>query len=128
VSLLIPDESLQLGWRPFFPRNSTHFSFLPSLAMDALQAVRHGLTLGELLKGLGIAFALGRLLSPGSESGLNKAGLLSPLHRADVVKTAGFFSLFLAARSWLAFVDRYAPEPYLVSRPPAPFPFPTVPF
>ncbi|AEO70709.1 glycosyltransferase family 59 protein [Thermothielavioides terrestris NRRL 8126] len=81
--------------------------------MDALQAVRHGLTLGELLKGLGIAFALGRLLSPGSESGLNKAGLLSPLHRADVVKTAGFFSLFLAARSWLAFVDRYAPEPYL---------------
>jgi hypothetical protein len=34
--------------------------------------------------------------------------------RTEVVTTTGLFILFLAAKCWLALVNTYVPEPYLV--------------
>lgn len=70
----------------------------------------------ELLQGLGLAFILGRFLPPyspkGSKSNVISLSLSLP---AEAIKTAGFFSIFVAAKAWLALVDKYVPEPYLVS-------------
>lgn len=87
--------------------------------MEALQALREGLTLVELAKGLVIALVLGRCLVSSSETAQKSHVFpFSASSRAQAAKTAGFFSIFLAARSWLALVDKYVPEPYLV-RPPS---------
>ncbi|KAK4238679.1 hypothetical protein C8A03DRAFT_43604 [Achaetomium macrosporum] len=82
--------------------------------MEAVSAVREGLATVELLKGLAIAFVLGRFLPPFSREAHESAiiPLSSPL-RAQSIKAAGLFSLFLIARCWLALVDKYVPEPYL---------------
>ncbi|KAK4155846.1 glycosyltransferase [Chaetomidium leptoderma] len=85
--------------------------------MEVVQTLRASLTFAELRNGLGIAFILGRFLTPSSKRGLD---LSSPSFRsrADVLTTAGFFALFLGAKSWLALVNKSAPEPYLVSTGP----------
>ncbi|KAL2129631.1 hypothetical protein VTI74DRAFT_7512 [Chaetomium olivicolor] len=68
----------------------------------------------EVFKGLVVAFVLGRFLtaSPENFSSILRVPLLSSFH-SGALKTFGFFTLFLAARSWLALVSRNAPEPYL---------------
>jgi len=67
----------------------------------------------EVLQGLGLAFILGRFLPPYSPKPNAIPSYLSL--RADTIKTAGFFFIFVATKSWLALVDRHVPEPYLVS-------------
>ena len=67
----------------------------------------------ELLQDLGLSFILGRFLPPYSPKSTAIPSYLSL--RADTIKTAGFFFIFVAAKSWLALVDRNVPEPYLVS-------------
>lgn len=86
------------------------------MTMEAIQSLRDGLTVAELLKGLGIAFVVGRFLPSFVETGssIKKSSSYSSL-RAEIVKLTGLFSLYLVARSWLALVDRYVPDPYLVS-------------
>jgi hypothetical protein len=97
-----------------------HFLFHGILTMEALQTLRETLTVFELLKGLHIAFLLGRILawSTRKDSTANNGlwSITSP--RREAIQTAAFFALYLAGRSWLALVDRYVPEPYLVSATP----------
>lgn len=83
--------------------------------MEAFHAVGERLAPGELLTGLGLAFVLGRSISPSLVNGLNSMDFLSLPRKADIIKTSGIFSLFLLARTWLALVDKHVPEPYLVS-------------
>jgi hypothetical protein len=83
------------------------------IEMEALQFIREGLTLPDLAKGLVTVFVL-----------VNFQRVYSPLNspsrrrwqRIDYLSLAGFTFLFLFAKSWLALVTRYAPEPYLVRR------------
>ncbi len=87
--------------------------------MESLQALRQTLTVFELLKGLHISFLLGRLLAASTRKdspGTSFWSVSSP--RREAIQTASFFALYLAGRSWLALVDRYVPEPYLVSSTP----------
>lgn len=84
--------------------------------METLHALREGLPLGELIKGLGIALMLSRFLPPFWRGGQNLPGSPSSSSLwAEAIKTGGFFLIFLAARSWLALVNRHVPDPYLVS-------------
>lgn len=83
--------------------------------METAQLASHGLTVPGLFKGLAIAFILSRLLVTSSTNGFSLSGLRSPSLRAGVLKTIGFFALFLAARVWLALVNKHVPQPYLVS-------------
>lgn len=73
-------------------------------------------SVAELLQGLGFAFILGRFLPPYSPKESKSNAIFLPLSLpAELIKTAGFFSIFVAAKAWLALVDKYVPEPYLVS-------------
>ncbi|KAJ4294918.1 glucosyltransferase [Collariella sp. IMI 366227] len=81
--------------------------------METAQLASHGLTVPELFKGLAIAFILSRLLVTCSTNSFSLSGLPSPSLRAGVLKTIGFFALFLAARVWLSLVSKHVPEPYL---------------
>jgi alpha-1,2-glucosyltransferase len=60
---------------------------------------------GEVCNGLGVALLLGRYLAPPMEKGSG----------SEILKGIAFFSLFVAARTWLALVSSYVPEPYLAS-------------
>lgn len=82
--------------------------------MDVIQTIRE--TLSVLLRGLGLIFALWRLVAWLSRDRLN-AGLFSSRLslRATAIATTGFYLLFLAGRCWLALANTYVPEPFLVS-------------
>lgn len=72
----------------------------------------------ELFRGLGVAFVFGRFLLPRMEKGPgthHTATSPSSSLRGETIKTLGFFFLFVAARSWLALVDKHVPGPYLAS-------------
>ena len=64
------------------------------------------LTPVELLRALWIAVSLTLVLSRGK-------GITS--RKAQAAITSGFVFVFIFGRSWLALVNHYAPEPYLVS-------------
>ncbi|KAK3903732.1 glycosyltransferase [Staphylotrichum tortipilum] len=82
--------------------------------MEVIQTLCETLTVAELGKGLGTAFLLSRFLVSSTGKGPTSGGFWSiSSPRNEAIKTACFFALFLAARSWLALVDRYVPEPYL---------------
>ncbi len=84
--------------------------------MEFIQAFRQGLTSSEPAQGLLIAIILSRFLESLPWSAQTTRTTSPPSStRVKVIKTAGFFFIFLAARSWLALVDEHAPEPYLVS-------------
>ncbi len=88
----------------------------PSPIMAALQTVPT--VAAELLRALGVAFVFGRFLLPRMEKGFGTnftANSPSSSLRGETTKTLGFFFLFVASRVWLALVDKYVPEPYLVS-------------
>lgn len=76
-------------------------------------------TSSELLKGIAIAIVLSRFLSPRStpKHGQKTQSTWQTKLAIEFVKIAGFFSLFIFGRSWLAFVSREVPEPYLVNKP-----------
>ncbi len=80
--------------------------------MEYLRILGDGLSMGELVKGAGIALLLRQLLP--SSSATRFAGLTKS---TEIVFTGGFFCLFLLARAWLALVDHKVPEPYLVRFP-----------
>ncbi|KAK5661220.1 hypothetical protein OQA88_11112 [Cercophora sp. LCS_1] len=71
--------------------------------MEVLQALRGALTARELLKGATIALLLVQFLPRSTKS--------TPKTWTQV--TVDTFVLFIFARSWLALVDHYVPEPYL---------------
>ena len=71
--------------------------------MEALKVVQGSLTPRELFNGLGIAVSLGLVWARSSGGGI------------PTTKASGLFLLFVLAQSWLALVDHYVPEPYLVS-------------
>ncbi|KAK3379127.1 DIE2/ALG10 family-domain-containing protein [Lasiosphaeria ovina] len=75
--------------------------------MPVLEALREGLQLKELLRGLGLAVVLARCIPPVSITG-NRA-----IFSGGAIKAGGFFLVFLVARSWLALVSGFVPEPYL---------------
>lgn len=83
--------------------------------MEALEAIRQALTLTELTKASFILFILTQgfgsfVLSQGRAAFLKDNTRLF----SKSIKIAGFFFLFILSRSWLALVDKYVPEPYLV--------------
>ncbi|KAK0721947.1 DIE2/ALG10 family-domain-containing protein [Lasiosphaeria miniovina] len=75
--------------------------------MPVLEALIEGLQVKELLRGLGLAVILARCIPPVSITG-NKA-----IFSGGTIKAGGFFLVFLVARSWLALVNDFVPEPYL---------------
>lgn len=77
--------------------------------MEALRVVRGALTQVELLRALWIAASLTLVLSRGK-------GITS--RKAQAAISGGFAVIFLFGTSWLALVNHYVPEPYLVSTPP----------
>ncbi|KAL2016327.1 hypothetical protein VTK56DRAFT_3868 [Thermocarpiscus australiensis] len=82
--------------------------------MEPLGPVLEDLTFFELLKGLVISVVLGRfLVLPSRRVQVAPGHRISSTLSTEITKTAGFFFIFLTARSWLALVDRYVPEPYL---------------
>jgi alpha-1,2-glucosyltransferase len=84
--------------------------------MEAIQTISESLSISELLNGLGLVFTLRRLFALFSGQGSNTGGFSSSLSlRTEVLTTTGLFILFLAAKCWLALVNNYVPEPYLVS-------------
>lgn len=76
--------------------------------MEALGVVREALTRVELLRPLWISASLTFVLSRGE-------GITS--RKAQATIASGFAAIYLLGRSWLALVNHYVPEPYLVSRP-----------
>jgi alpha-1,2-glucosyltransferase len=86
--------------------------------MEGIWAVRETLHIAELLKGLAVACALGTFLAPPSRKTSNSSKVSSPSLPEQLLQITGFLCLFVAARFWLALVDRYVPEPYLVSGSP----------
>ena len=83
--------------------------------MEAFQVVREALTPRELLNAWNIGFILSHFLL------LGKAVRWTSSLRALFHVTAGFIGLFMLARSWLALVNHFVPEPYLVSQAPPKF-------
>lgn len=77
--------------------------------MEALGVVREALTRVELLRALWISASLTFVLSRGK-------GITS--RKAQAAITSGFAAIFIFGTSWLALVNHYVPEPYLVSTPP----------
>jgi alpha-1,2-glucosyltransferase len=83
--------------------------------MEAIQTIRESLGISELLNGLALAFTLRRSFAPFPGQGSNPNNPSSSISlRTEVVTTTGLFILFLAAKCWLALVNTYVPEPYLV--------------
>ena len=71
--------------------------------MEALQVVRRAFSFRELLQGAGFATLVSQFVPDGTTSEFRHIAL------------RGLIVLFLLARSWLALVDHYVLEPYLVS-------------
>ncbi|KAK4125854.1 glycosyltransferase family 59 protein [Parathielavia appendiculata] len=82
--------------------------------MERIQAIRQELTAAEVVKGLAVALVLSHFLAPWTYT-KSTPTQVSPSSTvwAQAFKAGSFFSLFLAARSWLALVNTYVPEPYL---------------
>lgn len=80
--------------------------------MEALQVLREQLNAGELLKGLGIAYLFAHFLVASYAS--YSPSTQSSWPRTVAIATIGFSLIFVFARSWLALVNHYSPEPYLV--------------
>ncbi|KAK4099202.1 glycosyltransferase family 59 protein [Parathielavia hyrcaniae] len=82
--------------------------------MESIQTIRQGLTPAEVAKGLAVALVLSHFSAPWTREEPRPARVSPWLtFWAQKLKTACFFSLFLAARSWLALVNKHVPEPYL---------------
>ena len=73
--------------------------------MEAFEVVRRALTPIELLRALWIAVSLTLVVGRGKEISSKKT---------EAAIAGGFLAVFLFGRSWLALVNHYVPEPYLV--------------
>ncbi|KAH6634665.1 glycosyltransferase family 59 protein [Chaetomium sp. MPI-SDFR-AT-0129] len=80
--------------------------------MDAIDAIRQGLSPGNLFICLGVSYLLARYLAP---SRLDAGGFTTgpPQTRVQFILTTGLFFLTLASTLWLNLVDKFVPEPYL---------------
>lgn len=80
--------------------------------MEVIQALRQG-PLSDVLQALLLALVVGRLVVPEHQTPRLK-GTSSPLFNINSTVATGFFIIALASRFWLALVNKYVPEPYLV--------------
>lgn len=74
--------------------------------MDALRVLLETSTFNEVLRGLAISILLAKLV-PNNAKGED----------ATYITASGFALIYVFGRAWLALVNHYAPEPYLVSNP-----------
>ena len=72
---------------------------------DALRVLLDASTFNEVVRALAISVLLAKLV-PGSNN--------PKAQDSTVITSSGFFLVYLFARCWLALVNHYAPEPYLV--------------
>ncbi|CCC09152.1 unnamed protein product [Sordaria macrospora k-hell] len=70
--------------------------------MDALRVLLETSTFNEVVRGLAISILLAKLVPSGAKS-----------QDSTFITASGFLLLYFFARSWLALVNHYAPEPYL---------------
>lgn len=74
--------------------------------MDALRVLLETSTFNEVLRGLAISILLAKLVKPTTT--------ISKSQDSTFITASGFLLIYFFARSWLALVNHYAPEPYLV--------------
>ena len=74
--------------------------------MDALRVLLETSTFNEVLRGLAISILLAKLVSSNAKA-----------QDSTFITASGFLLLYFFSRSWLALVNHYAPEPYLVRKP-----------
>lgn len=77
--------------------------------MDALRVLMETSTFNEVLRGLAISILLAKLTQSTISSSKSQG--------STFITASGFILIYFFARSWLALVNHYAPEPYLVSNP-----------
>ncbi|KAK3338050.1 DIE2/ALG10 family-domain-containing protein [Neurospora tetraspora] len=73
--------------------------------MDALRVLLETSTFNEVLRGLAISILLAKLVKPTTT--------ISKSQDSTFITASGFLLIYFFARSWLALVNHYAPEPYL---------------
>ena len=83
--------------------------------MDIISTVRESLTLKELFQAhLVILILAGSLLPLSAQRHNDSLFLLLRWKRINVLWITGLVGIFFFARVWLALVDKYVPDPYLV--------------
>lgn len=82
--------------------------------MESIWSLPQGLPPDDVVTGLAIALFLGRYLLPVKEKQQSPMATSSTSPRTQVIAIISFSALWLASRWWLALVDKYVPEPYLV--------------
>ncbi|KAK1783008.1 DIE2/ALG10 family-domain-containing protein [Copromyces sp. CBS 386.78] len=70
--------------------------------MDALRVLLETSTFNEVLRGLAISILLAKLVPSSAKA-----------QDSTFITASGFLLIYFFARSWLALVNHYAPEPYL---------------
>ncbi|KAK3491976.1 Dol-P-Glc:Glc(2)Man(9)GlcNAc(2)-PP-Dol alpha-1,2-glucosyltransferase [Neurospora crassa] len=73
--------------------------------MDALRVLLETSTFNEVLRGLAISILLAKLTQSTISSSKSQG--------STFITASGFILIYFFARSWLALVNHYAPEPYL---------------
>jgi alpha-1,2-glucosyltransferase len=80
--------------------------------MEVIQTLRQG-PLSDVLQALLLALVVGRFVVSGEQTPRLK-GSSSSISKMQATVATGFFGIALASRAWLALVNKYVPEPYLV--------------
>jgi alpha-1,2-glucosyltransferase len=87
--------------------------------MEAIQALRQALPWGDVLTSLANAWGMSHYLARSAKEQPNLTSKSSwASFGVGAIVPLGFFALSLASRSWLALVNKYVPEPYLVRQAP----------